>query len=818
MREILRQLAIALRSLSRQPAVMLPAVLTLALGIGANTALFAYLAEILWPRIDAPEAERVVAVYSALPEEPRMLASYPEYADLRDRQASVVDLVGSSRLGTSISDGERTSFAWGALVTGGYFSFFGTRPALGRLLQPADDRAGAPPVVVLSHRFWRAKLGGDPGIVGRELRINGISLTVVGVAAEGFQGAGLASAVYLPALLTDRLTSTSRLPDREARWLNVLGRLAPGVPAAKAQAAFEVLGRSLDAATPLPDGKARRMAVVPYGEYDESWGDQAFVDRARTLLAVASAFLVLACASIANLLVARAIAKQREWGIRASLGASRTRLLSGVLAESLVLCLAGGAAGLAVAVVLARRVEDYVTTSPGGLGDWSEGTRLLHLDARMASFALVLTVLCAGLGALGPVLRVLRGDLLVPLKSDATGGGTGGGLAPRKILVVAQVALSILLLLTGGLLVKTLNRAQNVDPGFNPDGLLLVTVNIPRNVMNQEEGGVLFPRLLEEARRTPGVASASLAHVMPVAGWSRPVQVASLDRRDEEVEVAFNSVAPGYFETMGIPLLAGRPLDERDRKDAPRAVVVSRGLAQRLWGDQPAVGRMVRVVDPTASEVAEAPFEVVGVARDIRATALVEEPKPLVYLSSEQRNHPRMTLLVRSAAPTAAMAAELRRALRQVNPDLAIVDLVTCREHMARGLFEQRMHAEIAGLFALLGLGVAVVGLFGLLSYSVSLRGREFGIRMAIGARPQDVQRLVVRQGMSLVVWGAVMGVGGALMLSRALGGLLYGVEPTDPLTFTLVPVALAVVSLFACWLPARRAARLDPTMALKSV
>lgn len=235
MREVVRQLSLALRSLSRQPAVMLPAMLTLALGIGANTALFAYLAEILWPTIEAPAAERVVNVYSATAETPRMLASYPEYVDFRDRQTSVIDLVGFSRIGASISDGERTTFAWGALVTGGYFSFFGTRPALGRLIQPADDRADAPPVVVLSHRFWRGTLGGEPGIVGRELRMNGINLTVVGVAAEGFQGAGLASAVYLPALLTDRLTGTSRLHDRDSRWVNILGRLAPGVPAANAQ-------------------------------------------------------------------------------------------------------------------------------------------------------------------------------------------------------------------------------------------------------------------------------------------------------------------------------------------------------------------------------------------------------------------------------------------------------------------------------------------------------------------------------------------------------------------------------------------------------
>ncbi|HWN41994.1 MAG TPA: ABC transporter permease [Thermoanaerobaculia bacterium] len=454
-------------------------------------------------------------------------------------------------------------------------------------------------------------------------------------------------------------------------------------------------------------------------------------------------------------------------------------------------------------------------TPPGGLGDWAEGTRFLQFDGRIAAFAALVTVLCAFLGALGPALRVMRDDLLGPLKSDASASGSGGGLAPRKVLVVVQVALSVLLLLTGGLLVRTLGQAQRVDPGFDPDGLLLVTVNIPRNVMTGESGAGIYQRVLEEARSTPGVAVASLAHVLPLAVFSRTLQAASLERQDEPLEVAYNSVSPAWFETMGIPILAGRALDERDREDAPRAVVVSRGFARKLWGDQPAVGRLLRLVEPSEPKVAEKPFEVVGVAKDIRNRPMIE-PEPVVYLSHEQRKHPRMTLLVRSAVPTAALAPELRRALREAHPDLAIVNLVSCRDHMVQGLAEQRMYAEVAGLFALLGLGVAVVGLFGLLSYSVSLRGREFGIRMAIGARPQDVQRLVVRQGMMLVAWGVVAGVAGALVLTRAVAGMLYGVGATDPLTFVVVPVVLALVSLIACYLPARRAARLDPTVALK--
>ncbi|HWM92100.1 MAG TPA: ADOP family duplicated permease [Thermoanaerobaculia bacterium] len=818
MRDAVRQLSTAFRSLSRQPAVMLPAVLTLALGIGANTALFAYLAALLWPTIDAPHPERVVSVYSGTEEEPRRAISYLEYQDFLKSQTAVVDLVGTSRFGASISEGERTSFAWGGLVTGNFFGFFNTRPTMGRLIQPADDRPDAPPVVVLSHRFWQGTLGGSPDVVGRELRINGVAVMVVGVAAEGFQGANLASAIYVPANLTDRMTATSRLHERDAQWLNLTGRLAPGVSREKAQAALDVLGRSLDAAVPLPDAKPRRMDVVLFGEYDPGWGDPEWLDRTRMLMGVASAFLLLACVSIANLLLARAIAKQREWGIRASLGASRAWLLSGVMAESLVLCLVGGVLGLGVAAVLGQRIESYVMTSPSGLGDWAAGTRLLQVDGRIAAFAALTTVLCAFLGAFGPALRVMRGDLLGPLKSDAAASGSGGGhsgLAPRKVLVVAQVALSVLLLLTGSLLVRTLGQAQGVNPGFDPDGLLLVTVNIPRNVMEGEGGANIYQRVLDEARETPGVASASLAHVLPVAGWTRTLLAASLDRQDEQTEVAFNSVAPAYFETVGIPILAGRALDERDREDAPRAVVVSRGMAQKLWGEKPAVGRLLRLVDLAAPEVAEKPFEVVGVAKDVR-TKLMEEPEPVIYLSSGQRNHPRMTLLVRSAAPAATLTPALRRALLEANPDLAVVSLVSCREHMANGLAEQRMYAEVAGLFALLGLGVAVVGLFGLLSYSVSLRGREFGIRMAIGARPQDVQRLVVRQGMALVAWGVIAGVAGALALTRTVAGMLYGVEATDPLSFVAVPVILALVSLIACYLPARRAARLNPTVALK--
>ena len=826
MREVVRQMSAALRSLSRQPAVMLPAVLTLALGIGANTALFAYLAYILWPTIDAPEPARVVWVYSGIEEEPRMATSYPELQDIERGQTAVTDIVATSRFGASIAHGEQTSFAWGHLVSGDYFSFFAARPAAGRLLQPGDDRPDAPPVVVLGHRFWRGKLGANPDVVGRELRINGIGMTVVGVTSEGFQGEGLASAVYVPLLQSDRVTAVPRIDSRDPRWLNVLGRLAPGTSEERARAALQVLGKSLDAAHPLPEGETRSIDLIGATRYDAAYDDGGnFVGAARILMAVASVFLLLGCASIANLLLARAISKQREWGIRASLGASRSWLIGGVLAESAVLCLVGGLAGLAVASVLENRIETYITTAPGGLGNWAEGTEQLQLDARVIGFALLVTALCAALGALGPVLKVLRGDLLGPLKSDASASGSGGGLAPRKLLVVLQVSLSVLLLLGGGLLYRTLDSARRVDPGFDPDGLLLATINVPRNVSNQAGGGgEIFRRVMEEARATPGVSSASLVHVAPLSGWSKKASIAGGSRPDKPLEVDYNSVAPDYFRTVGIGIVAGRPLDGRDRKDSAPAVVVSRELARRLWGEgaaaspEGAVGQLVRLEDPQSSENLDRPFAVVGVAEDIRNSA-IEAPGPMVYLSFEQRTHPRMTLVVRSASPEvpmAALAPQLGRALREAHPDLAIVDLLSCREQMKRSLVQQQMYAEIAGLFALLGLAVAVIGLFGLLSYTVSLRRREFGIRMAIGAEPRDVRRLVVRQGMALVGLGVAAGVVASLALSRVLAGLLFGVGATDPLTFLSIPAVLALVSLLACWFPARKAARIHPTVAIK--
>jgi len=824
-RELVRHLSITLRSLARQPGVTVPAVLTLALGIGANTALFAYLAAVVWPVVEAHAGERLVWVYAGTALEPRQQLPFPDYSEMLRRQAAVVDLTAYSPFGTAVALPERTTYAWGLAVTGGYFPFFDQRPALGRLLTPADDTPEAPLVVVVSHLFWKGVLGGDPKAVGRSLRMNGQTVIVVGVARAGFLGPGLPAALYIPLAQVDRITGLPRLEKRDVRWLSAAGRLAPGTTRASAQAAFDQLARSLDETAPLGEGK-RQFAVVKADRYDPAAAGTSpdpLLTSARMLMAAAALFLLLGCVSIANLLLVRGTARQREWAIRAALGASRGRLAGAVLGESVLLSLAGAAAGLPLAMVLARRIDTYVSAPPaGGYGNWAEGATFVHLDARSIAFALAISLACALLGGLAPALRLARRDLLEPLKSEAAGSGSAARqLAARRVLVVVQVALSALLLLGGGLLVRSLEGARRIDPGFSPDRLLLATVYLPRNLAGGTSGTgatALYVQLLEAVRDVPGLASVTLTQVPPLAGWARPTQVAPHEKPEAKVQIEYNMVAPDYFTTLGIPIVEGRALDRRDRRDAPPVVVVSRVLARKLWGDATAVGRQIDVTEPAHPGEPGPVFTVVGVTADVRSVSPIAPPGSMVYFSHEQRSHSRMTVLARTAGPPLAPAEALRKALHAVHPDLAVIEMATCREQIARVLILPRMYAEIAGLFGVLGLAVAVVGLFGLLSYSVSLRGREMGIRMAVGARPWDVWRLVVRQGMALVAFGVVLGVGGSLALTRLLAGLLFGVGATDPLTFLTVPSVLAAVALFACDLPARRAAGLDPSAVLRGL
>ena len=816
MRDFAKDLWTILRSLARQPELTGVVVLTLGLGIGASTALFAYLASIIWPTIEAPSPERVVWIFTGTPGEPRNVSSYPEYRSLKSLQSAVGDLTAMSTFGASVGHAGATTFAWGQLVDGGYFSFFGARPAAGRLFQPADDRADAEPVMVASHFFWKGALGGDPALVGRPIRVNGRTFTLIGVAPQGFQGPGRVPSFYVPLSQSDSVTGILRLEDPESRWLSLIGRLAPGVRPQQARKALDLAARALDQTAPLPDGK-RQLSLSSATRYSPDAEMDRYLSPARILMAAAVLFLLLACANVANLLLARATARQREWGIRAALGASRGRLMAGALTESLALCLASGAIGMMMAVVLARRIETYLQTSVGGLGNITEGNTLLRLDARAFAFSLLVACVCGLLCAIAPVLHVLRGDLLASVKADS--GGTAsqtGGLTFRRLLVVIQVGLSALLLLGGSLLVRSLRNAEQINPGFDSKGLLYATMHVPRSAGADSDVTRAYPRIQEMAARLPGVTGATLVQLPPLSGWSRGSRFASHERPRDWQPAAYNIVAPGYFETLGIPVLRGRTLDERDRMSSVPAVVINQSLARKLWGNADPVGRYITSGDAIRPGDLGPDFQVVGVVRDARMTSATEAPAPTLYFAYDQHKHARMTLVVRSTVPPAKLLPLLRAAAHSAHPDLAFIDVTTSGEQLHRSLSAQRMYAEIAGLLGLLGLGVAVIGLFGLLSYTVSLRVRELGIRLAIGAHPDDVLRLVLRQGLGLVAAGVALGMLGALAMTRLLQSLLYGVAANDPFTFGIVASILTFVALFACYLPAQRASQLDPLAALR--
>ncbi|HEY0557987.1 MAG TPA: ABC transporter permease, partial [Thermoanaerobaculia bacterium] len=550
-----------LRSLARQPGITLAVIVTLALGIGAGTALFAYLVAFLWPALDARDADRAVWIYVGTAKDPRDVTSYLDYLDLKQRQDAVRDLVAIGNFGASVGVGRDVTFAWGQQVNGEYFPFFDARPELGRLLQPADDRLGAEPVIVVSHAFWQAVLGGDPKAVGRILRLNGAAFTLVGVVGPGFQAQGRPTPIYVPISQAERLIGQKRFEKREAGWLSLLGRRSPGVTLDRARAALDVAGHALDATAPWSEGKKRRITVLPVRSVDPESANDPFLAAARVLMAAAVLFLLLGCANVANLLLARATARQREWGIRASLGAGRWRLARAALGESLLLCLGGGVLGLPIAALIAHRMQGYVQTTSAGLGTWTEGSEFVRLDLRAFAFALLAALVCALLCGLAPALRALRGDLVAPIKSDAAGvspggGGSGGGLAGRRLLVVLQVALSTILLLGGSLLGRTLRQAQTVDPGFQPRHLALATLFVPRTTGMAAIVGI-YQRALDAVRRVPGVTAVSLCYQPPLAGWNRTTPVVRHDRAGSTAEVAYNLVAPGYFETLGLPIVQG---------------------------------------------------------------------------------------------------------------------------------------------------------------------------------------------------------------------------------------------------------------------
>jgi predicted permease len=826
----------ALRMMARNPGFTAVVVLTLGLGIGANAAMFSVVNTLLLRPLPVAEPGRLVVLHTTSLSGTSRVVSYPDYRSYRDQCGDVFEgILGHDLIHVALGHGDGNDLIWGEIVTGDYFGVLGIAPALGRGFLPEEDASpGSHPVVVLGHTMWKRRFNADPRVVGGSVTINGRGYTVVGVGPEGFPGTtfGLQMDLWVPMAMHAAVMpqSGTLLESRGTRWLNAIARLRPGVTIERAGAAVATVARRLEAAYPEDDAGVT-VSLVPEREARfpvEARG--AIALGAGLALAVVGLVLLIACANVANLLLARSAARRREIGIRLALGAGRGRLVRQLLTESLLLSILGGGAGLLLALWASDLLLGFKPPIPYTLAiDYAP-------DARVIIFTSAITLLTGVIFGLAPALNASRTDLVTVLKGDAAGGRARGSrhaaAAPRRMragataralraplrsaLVVSQVALSLVVLTCAGLFLRSLRNAGAIDPGFETRRVLLGTFDLGLLGYSEDRGRAFYRDLVERVAALPGVTSASLADNLPLDdNWNDvgPVvaegQPVPADRQGIAAE--YSVVAPGLFRALGVPLLRGRDIDEHDVAGAPDVAIINRTLADLLWPGQDPIGRRLRI------GLADAPLrEVVGVVGDIRYRTLGEGARPFIWRPVAQSYRSQMSILVRAAADPAGLLEPVRREIRALDAGLPVYGLKTMSVHMGHALWWTRMGAALAATFGGLALLLAAIGLYGVVSYSVAQRTKEIGIRMALGARRADVLRLVVGQGMLLVLAGTAAGLLAALAAGRVVSSLLYGVGAFEPLTLLAITVILCGAALLATWLPARRAARVDPMVALR--
>jgi macrolide transport system ATP-binding/permease protein len=820
-----------LRTLRRAPGYTAAAVLTLALGVGANSAIFSLVNATLLQRLPARDPQRLAGVRT----ENSSVFSYPEYADLRDHQTAFDGLVASGAITASLNADGQTDLVRGVIVTGNYFQVLGVGPALGRVLQPSDDRApGAHPVAVISHGLWRRRFGGRPDIVGHEVLLNGHRFTIVGVTSPEFDGAplGVITDLFVPMMMQATMRpprggysgdmDPDLLQSRNRRWLFLMGRLKPEMSAVQAQATLAPLGTSLAQAA-APGTPARRFIVWPAAGGDPERRAQ-LVPVAALLLSVVGAVLLLACANVANLSLSRGAARGREIAIRLAIGASRGRLVRQLLTESVLIAVAGGGLGflLGYGAVAALRAAPLPAGAPP--------LTVRFVDVRVLGFTLAVSILAGVIFGLAPALGAARTALVPALKDGrAAADPRGRRLDLRGGLVIGQTALSLLLLVAAGLFLRSLQRTQAIRPGFDADRLVVTLLQIDLLRYTRDQGREFYRQVIEDVRALPGVESAGVARVAVLAGGGRSSSL-HIEGRSGPVDevrsegggpvrgtdvVNVNVVDAGYFETMGIPLVSGRGFGEEDGATAPPAAIVNEAFArvhfpQGTGGDVPSP--RISLDGPRGPWRA-----VVGVFRDSKYRTLTEPPTPTVYLPLAQNHETGVFLYVRAARDPASLVPSLRRTVWSREPNLPLPEVQPVMDMIGGSLYAARMGAMLLSVFGGLALLLSAIGVYGVMAFSVARRTREIGVRMALGAHRGTVLRLVVADGMRLVAAGALLGLAGALAGGRWLESFLYGISSVDGMTYAGVALLLGLVALIACLIPARRAASVDPLVALRS-
>ena len=814
MQTLLQDLRYGFRVLLKQKGLTSVAVISLALGIGLNTAIFSIVNAVLIRPLPVVKQQSGL-VWLRAP------ISYPDYLDYRNQAHSFEGMAAIT--GTqdfSVTAGSEPELVKGEYVTENYFDLLGAGAALGRVFV-GEDGATQTPVVVLSEHLWRTRFNSDTNIIGRQISLNGFGFTVVGVMPRNFIGTevGLNRELWLP-LSMQRLLNppesgrvaepgSNRFDKRDTHWLAVFARLKPDVSRASAGSELTEIARRVaeNYRGKVNEETLRSVQLLQMSGGMDPRDQQEVLPVAGIALGIVALVLLIACANIASLLLARAAIRRRETAIRQALGASRPRLMRQWLTESVLLGLAGGVVGLILAVWANQILVSQLQSTPLAALEFG-------LDYRVLAFTLVVSVATGIVFGLAPALQASRLNIVMALKSDDALKVAGGHRSRlRNAFVTVQLILSVVLLVGSGLFIRALQRASSIDPGFNVDRGLIVPLNLGLLRYGKTEGQTFYRDLLARIQTQPGIEQATLVRFPQMGSSFAQFQVFAegSEPAGEGRSTGFNVVGPNYFRTMGTPLLRGREFTEADREGAPGSVVINGTLAATLWPNEDALGKRISITGP------EGPFlQVVGVARDSKYRTLGETSRPYVYLPLQQSYDPKMTLVVRTTGEPQAITPVVREQIRALNANLPIADVQTLRQQIELTLLPSRIAAWVLGGFGLLALSLAGIGIYGVVSYGAAQRTREIGVRMALGASERDVLGLVLWDGLIVIGVGLAIGLLLAAAASRVIAAFLYGVGATDPLTFVMVPLLLGVVALVASYIPARRAVKVDPLVALR--
>ena len=818
MENFIKDIRYGVRMLSKNPGVTLVAVITLALGIGANTAIFSGVNAFLMRPLPVPDSGDLIR--PAEISEDRGLTdelSYPDFVDYRNQATSFTGLTAEDMVQAAIDADNQNDVIWGQVVSANYFDVMQVTPIMGRAFLPDEDKTvGGSPVVVLGHGFWQRRMASDPNIVGKTVHLNNRAYQVIGVAPDYFHGSKFALAMdfWVPISMADELRrSPGLLADRGSHWMNVVGRLKPGVSMDQASAEVAAIAARLNQA--YPDERATSTSAKVMGEVEGRFEDMGSIFKSAGAIAMAIVGLVLliACANVANLMLARAAARRKEIGIRLALGANRARLIRQLLTESLLLSLLGGGLGLLLAFWVSDLMEGFIP-----ILEYNIINDFFALDSRALVFTLIVTLGTGLVFGLAPALQSSNPDVVPVLKGDpeAAQRGKRKAFGLRNVLVVAQVALSLVVLVCGGLFIKSFRKAQTMDPGFdNPNGLI-VSLSPQLIGYDEEQSRNFYRQITERVSNVPGVEAVSLARTLPLGDSSNsngPIlkEGETLPRGSAGRNIMNNVISSGFFKTMQIPIFEGRDFDDRDHLKSQRVVIVNQRMAQMLWPGESAVGKRIFIGADSRDAL-----EVVGVVKTGKYRALAEDPRPFFYYAMSQRRPGTMAMVMRGSVDPRSLVSAIRGEVNALDRRVPIFGVKTMDDHKTYALWAPNMAASFSLAFGVVAILLSAVGLYSVMAYVVSQRTREVGIRMALGANRADVMRMITRQGMRLAAVGLGIGLLLSLALAQVLSSLLIGVSGYDVTTFIVVPVLLATVALIACYLPARRATKVDPLVALR--